>query len=258
MSPNVSSFVHDLVQMAQATERLPQLESENFELRAKADQLGQSITDREERIIALKAEIEVLNAKVRSAEEARDQAETMFLECDDKLSAFRRVVANFNSDLAQLVVASMVQPPAPTPMAVQSEEQVSGVSVSVDPTPAPVDQTGTGMEHAASGSEPVYGIDWGKPDAPAIPADVPQGQSDPLPTPSYPTGEGTTPSVTPPVSSPEPGPAIGQPEMPPVDSTPGYHNEPLPRYSLDWYDWAYRMDAHYGIDHWPSRQAATA
>ncbi len=129
MSPNVSSFVHDLVDMARAMEQLPVVQAQLETAEASNLRLSETVSHREESILALKAEIETLHGKVREAEQGRDQAETMFLECDDKLSAFRNLAAGFSLNIASLLKAE--EPAAP--VAVSEPEPVQGVSEPNDP-----------------------------------------------------------------------------------------------------------------------------
>lgn len=158
MSPaNVSNFVHDLVEMAKAMETLPMVQAELADTKKINETQALIITSREEHIISLKLEINALNAKVWEAEQGRDAAETMFLECDDKLSAFRRLAQSFSGDLASLVKA---QEPPP-PVAIPVEEPLPGVS-----------------EHKADGDEGTSSI------GAQIAADISreQGQSEADPT----------------------------------------------------------------------------
>lgn len=187
MSPNVGNFVHDLVEMAKAMEMLPQVQADLEQANKLNSEQGTVIAAREESILKLKSEIDALQAKVREAEQGRDAAETMFLECDDKLSAFRRLAQTFSTDLGSLIQAQ--QPPAP--MAVPSEEQVQGVSE----------------------SKPMEGYP-GNPLPGTFPDPIasPQGQSEADPTTAQPsTTTGTTTPVEPTASSePQAGPFHGK------------------------------------------------
>src|SRR5882672_7935383 len=100
MSPNVSSFVGDLVEMAKAFEELPEVKEHlNIAVRLN-EQQAITIGDREDSILKLKAEIETLHAKVRTTEVERDDAEMRFLELDEKahkaLAALGNIMANVN------------------------------------------------------------------------------------------------------------------------------------------------------------------
>lgn len=135
MSPNVGNFVQDLVHMAQATERLPLVEAELERANTAVEAYATQVQRLEMKLIDRANEIDTLHAKVREAEQGRDAAETMFLECDDKLSAFRRLAQSFSSDLTSLVKA---QEPVP-PVAIPVEEPLPGVSV--DPLPTSPEQS---------------------------------------------------------------------------------------------------------------------
>lgn len=86
MSPNINSFVGDLVAMAKAMEDLPIAQARVQELEANLNNAEQRVQNREIAIHDYKSEIETLQAKLREAEVAKDQAETMFLEQADLVS----------------------------------------------------------------------------------------------------------------------------------------------------------------------------
>lgn len=82
----INSLVGDLVAMAQAMERLPQVEAE-------CRMRDETITAMRKNLEELDADLEQarsyaasLEQKVRDAEVAKDQAETMFLEADERTS----------------------------------------------------------------------------------------------------------------------------------------------------------------------------
>lgn len=153
MSPNVGNFVQDLVHMAQATERLPQVEEQLDVAIALNAKQAETIQARELSILDLKAEIETLNTKVRDAEVARDDAELRFLELDEKASKAIRFLAQIQGMAVQAELA--LEPPKPEPT----------------PEPEPVTSGGEGVM-----GQPVHvGIDMGAPEAP-------QGQSESHPT----------------------------------------------------------------------------
>jgi hypothetical protein len=233
MSPNVGNFVHDLVEMAKAMEMLPTVQAELEDARSKVEAAHDRIQSLELRLIDRANEIDDLNAKIKEAEQARDSAETMFLETDDKLLAFRRLVSAFSTDAATLLRAQepeAKQEPTPvtqaelnampsvdadgnyhpgTPQQGQSEagEQSQSHSDHAAPvtSPSPVETS----DHTASDSSGVsvpadptqatessYGSasgDWAQHQQ----LDYTQGQSDGGPT--APSGDGPTPS---PVSAP--------------------------------------------------------
>lgn len=143
MSPNINSFVGDLVAMAQAVEELPKVQAENTELHGKlADAYG-TITAREEAILRYKDEIETLHSRVRSLEVERDDAGFRVLEVEDRMSAAIRSFRLIGDEVASAVL--LIDPPKPEPAP-------QAMPVSGDPT----------QDTSSYGGEP--------------------GQSEPLPT----------------------------------------------------------------------------
>ncbi len=114
MSPHVGNFVADLVEMARATEELPQVRKELEGVRSSLNTAEQTIQDRELRIIELKAEVDRLSQKVRDAEVARDDAELRFLELDEKSSKVVKWLHQIG-DLADSAEAAL-EPPMPEPI----------------------------------------------------------------------------------------------------------------------------------------------
>jgi hypothetical protein len=112
MSPNVGNFVHDLVEMAKAMERLPGVEHELEQAHAEKANLLDRIQRLEARAMERSAEIDALHSKVREAEAGRDQAETMFLEESDRTAALRRLAEGFVGSFTTLVKASEPEPVA--------------------------------------------------------------------------------------------------------------------------------------------------
>lgn len=119
MSPHaVNNFVSDLVLMAQAMERLPQVEAELANARRVAE-------ERWDTIEACKADLEQsrtyaasLEAKVRETEASRDDAELRFLELDEKAGNAVHLLTGLveGFDLAKSEVArsiNFISPPAP-------------------------------------------------------------------------------------------------------------------------------------------------
>jgi predicted nucleic acid-binding Zn-ribbon protein len=132
MSPNVGNFVHDLVEMAKAMETLPTVQADLSNARGEIDRLQSQVQRLELRLIDRATEIDGLNAKVREAEKARDDAETMFLETDERLSAFRHLVSGFSSNAANLLRAQepiVEQPPQAVPSSEQGQSESSPIAV---------------------------------------------------------------------------------------------------------------------------------
>lgn len=114
MSPNVGNFVQDLVHMAQATERLPQVEAELDKANTTIETYAKQVQDREISILSLKSEIEALNSRIQAAEVARDDAEMRFLELDekaDKVADMLRTVIALGHEAHDALV-----PPKPGPL----------------------------------------------------------------------------------------------------------------------------------------------
>ncbi len=256
MSPSVGNFVHDLVEMAKAMEELPQVKAQvDHLLKANETQL-ETIQRLELRLIDRSNEIETLNSKVREAEQGRDAAETMFLETDDKLSAFRSLVNSFASDATSLmqaqepVVEAKPEPVYPnwgeTSMIGVLGEPAPGYS-EANPTPAPT-------------AEPSVGPSDADLDHAVLPAATSTGQADEGvsvsqdPTTPAHTGEISAfvhSSVIPDATMPEPVSVPTPPTSAPVDQT-GTGTEPVAsssepdleptaRWSSEWYDWRDRQ-----------------
>lgn len=170
MSPHaVNNFVSDLVLMAQAMEQLPQVKAELDMTKAELDAAYKIIQDRELRILDLKAELEAKSTNIRELEVAKDQAETMFLEADDRTArALEFVKTQFGA------AGSLIQALEPPRAAIEvnpfaNEPVVSEVKpIEMDPT------HGVSMVQA----EPVAGTTSAGSDA--MPS--PMGQSEPDPT----------------------------------------------------------------------------
>jgi hypothetical protein len=132
MSPSVGNFVHDLVEMAKAMETLPQVQHQlDAALKANADLLDR-IQSLEIRLLDRASEIDALHAKIREAEQARDQAETMFLEETDRTASFKSFVENLFGTAGNLLKAA--SPPAP--LAVPEVEQVHEAAPTTEIAPA--------------------------------------------------------------------------------------------------------------------------
>lgn len=108
MSPHERhmSFAADLVEMARAVEELPLVRNELAEARNELERARDTITSRELRIIDLKTEVDDLQAKLRNAEVARDDAELRFLEADDATAKVRAWMVS----LAGLLAIPQPQP----------------------------------------------------------------------------------------------------------------------------------------------------
>src|SRR5216684_1848944 len=86
----VTDFASELVQMAMAMKRVPELEA-TIESQATAiESYAKQVQRLELNAIDRKNEIDTLHALVRKAEVERDDAELRFLESDDVASTLRR------------------------------------------------------------------------------------------------------------------------------------------------------------------------
>lgn len=121
----INSLVGDLVAMAQAMERLPQVE-------ADAAAKGHMIDNLANEVISLRADVQQakdyaasLEAKVHAAEASRDDAELRFLELDEKAGVAVELVGyisrNITKELEKLTVARDSLMPAPQPEPIVSE-----------------------------------------------------------------------------------------------------------------------------------------
>ena len=115
MTRDVGNFVHDLVEMAKAMEQLPlvreELEAAKHDVCVGLDR----IQILELRLLDRANEIDALNAKVRSLEVERDDAQFQALEEQERTSAFKRFVENVFGTAGNLLKAS--QPAVePTPI----------------------------------------------------------------------------------------------------------------------------------------------
>lgn len=250
MSPVVGNFVRDLVDMAKAMEELPLAQAELDRLRKLVDDQGAIIARREETILKLKADADSLNEKVRAAEASRDDAELRFLEADDHITAFRRLVSTFTTDTVSLLRA--IEPPKPEPVAepiVDHADEASAASPYEWPSSTQADQSATDP----TATSPVTSESpYAEPIAPASDnaAGVTTEGVSVQPDPSDSPVSSTSPSIPTIASSPD----ADIPAFVPVDDV-GYHNEPV-QYSSEWYHWRDRMDTRYGNGWWPKRSVA--
>lgn len=119
MTRDVGNFVHDLVEMAKAMDELPQVQRA-FELaNQRNDELARTVQDRELAIIDYKAEIEALNARIRTVEAERDDAELRFLEADDRMLKLERTFQKSleaADEVDKLIQSFKPVPPQPEPV----------------------------------------------------------------------------------------------------------------------------------------------
>lgn len=163
----INSLVGDLVAMAQAMERLPQVEAELATAKQHIDAFMLEKIQHSADLSQSRDYAASLEAKVHDLEVARDDAELRFLEADEKLSKFNRAfedVVKFTKgaydDVEPLVLPKPIEPTTsgvnpiaedPTPMA----------AVFVDTTSQPAGHT---EANASTGSVPLDPT-AGKPEA---------------------------------------------------------------------------------------------
>lgn len=213
---NQINFVHDLVQMAKAFEELPAVQAELSTARSDINGYLNTIQRLELKLIERANEIDALNARIRTVEVERDHAETMFLETDDRLNAFRRLLAGFQADAATLVKA---QEPLPEPEQVKAEPQIEfrgdhGNVDSVSSGPEGSREAGEQQAYAPSSFQPnpVPSVDTGNAGSAtsASQHDTAEGVSVPSdPTPALASSStnawpGSTPQSEPEVSQSDP------------------------------------------------------
>lgn len=127
----INSLVGDLVAMAQAMERLPQVEAELAEARHVLSEMDKQIESVRSDLEQSRSYAASLEAKVHSAEVARDDAELRFLEADEQ----RTHTLDRLNQMGNIIraVTNELDPPKPQP-----EPQPEPVSVQADPTPTTV------------------------------------------------------------------------------------------------------------------------
>jgi len=232
MSPHVANFVHDLVAMAKAMEENPVLQDQIEALKAQLAAAQDHNAGLEVNIISYKQQIDDLQAKVRQAEVARDDAEFRFLELDEKSHT---VLGDIESILTLANAAKLIlNPPKPEP--VKEPEPIR------ESIPFLVTEPGPDLEHVQA-EQTVTSFLY-----PASPPDATQGQSETTPMePSLTqvggtdTGQAgveseTIQSQTAPSTNVESLTGVStesKPEATPADVDP----EPEPRWSYEWYQW---------------------
>lgn len=191
---HVSSFVSDLVTMAQAMERLPEVQAELESALNVVGTQADAIQRLELRIIDLKNISDTHLATIRTLEVARDDAELRFLEADERttqaLAFVRTVFGNAGSLIQALDPPRVAEPKASEPVA-QPKSEWSG---SPDPARPDThwidDNTGQSIAAEPATQEPVSVQASPIPTTISEPASTVQGdmqssgqsEPDPLPT----------------------------------------------------------------------------
>jgi hypothetical protein len=130
MSPHVNNFVTDLVSMAKAMEELPVVQRELGDAKAENSALLGMIAERDASLEQSRSYAASLEAKIHSAEVARDDAEFRFLEAEDRtasaLAFIRTVFGNAGTLIQVLDPPKATTEPVNEPHPVPGEPTVPG------------------------------------------------------------------------------------------------------------------------------------
>jgi len=202
----INSLVGDLVAMAQAMERLPQCEHELKQAHSDINGYLATIQRLELKLIERANEIDTLNAKARSLEVERDEAQFHTLEADERTSrALDFIKATFGNAGSLIQALEPPTPPQPVteqPKQAELEPQPQGES----DRPLPATNTASAGEAAAASSGPSE--DTVHTNTQPSPAPEVAAQPDPISAHTDGSGIGTEPAM----------PATDQSfSMPPID-----------------------------------------
>lgn len=281
MSHNTGNFVHELVIMAKAFEELPQVREELNRVNNQLIETLEQVQRLELKLIDRANEIDTIRATLAGVEAERDEATRAFLEADDKIAGFTRLIKDQAKAFGLLLEA--VEPKAePEPVnepTVQAEpttqptgqhwsaEDEANHQRAVDPTPVTADggdgtsasgqseagpiaiismqeeTTSAPLSATSNGAEPIEPVSTQPSEGVSVPAD---------PTANSTAGDGASSETATPTLS-----ADAQADAPEDDV--GYHNEPListePGGWQAWDSWCTRMNRRYGGGSWPARPA---
>jgi chromosome segregation ATPase len=160
MSPHAAnSLVADLVEMAKAHERLPEVMEELATLRQQLDDNSTTIQRLEGKLLDRANEINDLRSQLRSVEVARDDAEYRFLESDEKVG---QIAKAFKAALSAVVdteklIEDVTKKPEPLieqpieqtliqPEVQSTDEQPVGQSESHPTVSEPQSETGSNVQ----------------------------------------------------------------------------------------------------------------
>ena len=110
---HVTDFAQELVKMAMATTRVPQLEQDLSTAKADINGYLATIQRLELKLIDRAQQIETLQSTIRQLEVSRDDAELRFLECDDAKGTLVRVLEGLIGE-AKGVLMAIAPVPEPT------------------------------------------------------------------------------------------------------------------------------------------------
>jgi hypothetical protein len=221
---HITGFASELVQMAQAMARVPQLERDLNDANTQVEAYAKQVQRLEMKLMDRASEIETLKAAKTAAEVERDTAEHMFLEADDAKGTLVRVLDSLGKDILGALQAAMpiakptaepvIQPPAEVHV-LEPRDTFQGVRSSPSPfadteSHGQPDASSHGGTGEAEGGQAVTAVPTSSDSAPTqhgttAPVDE-SGQSagfsvssDPTQDPSH--GASTTTTQSPPASS---------------------------------------------------------
>jgi hypothetical protein len=149
---SVNDLASSFVEMAKAYERLPHVESELKVAIGTISDLQNTIQRLELQAIDRNNEIHSLQVSIRKLEEARDDAELRFLECDDAKTTLERTLEGLGKDIASVLAAVQPLPRAePTPVVIIDVPLVDGSLVSPVPFAEGTSQPDASSTDAVSG-----------------------------------------------------------------------------------------------------------
>lgn len=150
-SERVNSFVGDLVEMAKAMERLPQVEQTlrhteqaNTELLDKIQRLELQLRDSHN-------ETQNCLATIRKVEAERDDAEFRFLESEERTAAALAFIKTTFGSAGSLIQA--LEPSAPTPVAMQADAPIAVTAQGQSEQDPTVNGAYDGLAHSANPTE---------------------------------------------------------------------------------------------------------
>jgi len=113
MSPNINSFVGDLVAMAQAMEELPKAQALIEDLRKQLDDAQRHNQGLEQNILGYKSDIAHWQDQAKVLSDQRDNAELRAMELEDRNNAVSRFLGSLVGDANSL--RNIIDPPKPEP-----------------------------------------------------------------------------------------------------------------------------------------------
>jgi len=147
---HATDFASELVRMAQAMTRLPEVETELLKAYEDIEAYAKSVQRLEIKLIDRNSEIETLHQTIRQLEVSRDDAELRFLEADDAKGTLVRVLDNLGKDILGALQA--VQPlTKPT-----EDGELESRPTSASTVPSTFDTTQTELSRSGEGGQAVH------------------------------------------------------------------------------------------------------